>query len=61
VVSAGTTAERSAPHRSATLKKNFNRFSVFVKAGAEAYLLGATKDVTIDARAVIHMTVRLVP
>eukprot|EP00045_Choanoeca_perplexa_P014387 m.169058 g.169058 ORF g.169058 m.169058 type:complete len:519 (-) comp16662_c0_seq1:1788-3344(-) len=55
-VSAGTTMEQSSQHRSATLKKSVNRFSVFVKAGAEAYLLGATKDVTIDSRQVIHMT-----
>jgi len=41
--------------RAQTLKRNFNRFSVFVKAGAESFLLGATKDKSIDQRRVLHM------
>eukprot|EP00730_Choanoeca_flexa_P012796 TRINITY_DN4629_c0_g1_i1.p1 TRINITY_DN4629_c0_g1~~TRINITY_DN4629_c0_g1_i1.p1 ORF type:complete len:518 (+),score=134.40 TRINITY_DN4629_c0_g1_i1:96-1649(+) len=55
-VSAGTTLDQSTQARSATLKKSVNRFSVFVKAGAESYLLGATKELTIDSRNVLHMT-----
>ncbi|EDQ86918.1 uncharacterized protein MONBRDRAFT_38173 [Monosiga brevicollis MX1] len=41
--------------RSATLKRSVNRFSTFVKAGAEAFLLGATKDISIDPMLVIHV------
>ncbi|EGD77652.1 hypothetical protein PTSG_08745 [Salpingoeca rosetta] len=41
--------------RAGTLKKSVYRFSVFVKAGAEAFLIGATKDVTIDANNMLHI------
>eukprot|EP01147_Barroeca_monosierra_P001383 gene1382-4558_t len=41
--------------RAGTLKKSMYRFSVFVKAGAEAFLIGATKDVTIDANNMLHI------
>ena len=43
--------------RAGTLKKSVNRFSVFVKAGAEAFLIGATKDKTIDANNMLHINV----
>eukprot|EP00056_Hartaetosiga_gracilis_P000329 m.37851 g.37851 ORF g.37851 m.37851 type:complete len:601 (+) comp10161_c0_seq2:137-1939(+) len=41
--------------RSETLKRSVNRFSVFVKAGAEDFLLGATKEATIKPQHVLHM------
>eukprot|EP00054_Salpingoeca_dolichothecata_P010846 m.60267 g.60267 ORF g.60267 m.60267 type:complete len:530 (-) comp19176_c0_seq2:46-1635(-) len=41
--------------RTETLKKGFNRFSAFVKAGAEGFLLGDTKDVTLDPNTLLHV------
>lgn len=41
-----------------TLKRGFNRFSAFVKAGAEAYLLGTMKEKNVDAHRVLHIEVR---
>eukprot|EP00051_Salpingoeca_urceolata_P010111 m.123265 g.123265 ORF g.123265 m.123265 type:complete len:519 (+) comp16585_c4_seq1:472-2028(+) len=41
--------------KTVTLKRSMNRFSAFVKAGAEGFMIGAVKDVTIDPRAVVHM------
>ena len=40
-----------------TLKRNLNRFSPFVKSGAEAFLIGAVKDVTIDPAQMLHIVV----
>ena len=34
-----------------------SRFSAFVKAGAEGFMIGAVKDVTIDPNSLIHVVV----
>lgn len=36
----------------------YARFSAFVKAGAEGFMMGTVKDVTIDPNAVLHVVVR---
>lgn len=52
-----------------TLRKSVNRlqccfcliarFSGFVKAGAESYMIGGLKDITIDPTKMIHLQVRI--
>eukprot|EP00047_Mylnosiga_fluctuans_P017863 m.64967 g.64967 ORF g.64967 m.64967 type:complete len:538 (+) comp7298_c0_seq2:64-1677(+) len=39
----------------ATLKRSVYRFSGFVKAGAESYMIGGLKELTIDPTKMIHM------
>eukprot|EP00053_Salpingoeca_punica_P014880 m.135690 g.135690 ORF g.135690 m.135690 type:complete len:533 (+) comp16566_c0_seq1:166-1764(+) len=41
--------------RTETLKRSVNRFSAFVKAGAEGFMLGTVKDTTIDPNNMIHV------
>lgn len=38
-----------------TMKRSVNRFSAFVKAGAEGFMIGAVKDVTISPSSTIHV------
>ena len=44
--------------RADTLKRSMNRMSVFVKSGAEGFLIGAVKDHTLNPNLLIHMVVR---
>lgn len=42
--------------RADTLKRSINRMSVFVKSGAEGFLIGAVKDRTMDPAGMLHMS-----
>ena len=43
--------------RAGTLRRSVNRFSVFVKNGAEAYLLGTFKDKHVETPRMFHVKV----
>lgn len=44
-----------APHFPLRILPSPNSFSAFVKAGAEGFLIGAVKDVTIDPAQLLHV------
>eukprot|EP00048_Salpingoeca_helianthica_P015539 m.227291 g.227291 ORF g.227291 m.227291 type:complete len:519 (-) comp17180_c0_seq1:227-1783(-) len=42
--------------KAGTLRRSVNRFSGFVKAGGESFMLGGLKDIVVDPARMIHIT-----